>query len=176
MLPEGETDEGTAELKERQMDLGQPVIPDAQAAEAAQPREVAFRHPPIAAEPLATLDAAPRDARCNAASPARLPTVPGIIALIGVQLGRPPTGAPEGALDRWHGVQHRRQGERVGTVSRAQADRQRDPLAVVEDMVLRARPPAIRRIPAGDLAPLFAGTRRLSRLARDQSIRSALPN
>ena len=57
-----------------------------------------------------------------------------------------------------------------------QLNRERDPLAVDHKVVLRARFALIRRIRPGCLAPLFAGTDALSRLARLQSIRSASPS
>ena len=45
VVPEVEADQGAAELKEREMDVGPPLIADAQASEAAQPREVALNDP-----------------------------------------------------------------------------------------------------------------------------------
>jgi site-specific DNA recombinase len=135
-----------------------------------------FDHPAIAAQPLAALDPAPRNAGHDVAVPTILPTVRGIIALVRVQLVGPPAGASQGPLDRRDGVQHRRQRARVGAVGRAQAERERDPLPVDQQMLLAARLAAIRRIRAGNFAPLFAGTSRLSRQARDQSIWSAMPS
>jgi len=158
------------------MDVGASVIAHPQATEAAQPSEVALHDPAVATEALLAFDAPPSNPRRNPAAPTRLPTVTGIIALVCMELVGPPAGAPERSLDRRHGIQHRGQRQRVRAVRRTQPRRQRDALSVVQYMLLRARAPAIRGVGPGDLAPPFAGTRRLSRLARDHAMRSALPN
>jgi hypothetical protein len=54
--------------------------------------------------------------------------------------------------------------------------RKRDTLGFDHKVALRARFSTIRRIRAGELAPLFAGTLALSSAARLQSIWSASPN
>jgi hypothetical protein len=92
-----------------------------------------------------------------------------------VQFGGPPSRSPQGALDRRDRIEHSRQGERIGAVGRAQAERERDAAPVDQQMLLAARLAAIRRIRAGNFAPPLAGTNRLSRHARDQSIWSARP-
>ena len=158
------------------MDSSPPVIANAQASEAAQPRKRTLRDPAVPAQLLLALDAAARDPRDDVARAALRPAVARVIGFVRIQLRGPLAGAPQGPLAGRHRIQHRRQGERVGVVGRAQAERQRDTLAVVEHVLLRAGTPPVGRIAAGDLAPLFAGTSRLSRLARDQSIRSALPS
>ena len=158
------------------MDSSPPVIANAQASEAAQPRKRTLRDPAVPAQLLLALDAAARDPRDDVARAALRPAVARVIGFVRIQLRGPLAGAPQGPLAGRHRIQHRRQGERVGVVGRAQAERQRDTLAVVEHVLLRAGTPPVGRIAAGDLAPLFARTSRLSRLARDQSIRPALPS
>ena len=60
-------------------------------------------------------------------------------------------------------------------VGGTQEDRQRDSLAVDDQMAFTAWLAFIRWIRTGLFAPLFAGIEALSRQARDQSIRSASP-
>jgi len=158
------------------MDIGPPFIPNPQAAEAREPGEGALHHPAVAAQLRAALDLAARDPGRDAPLAARRATMRSIVALVGVQLGGSPPRAPQRLLDRGHGVEHRRQRETVREVRRAQAEREREAVPLDQQMLLRARLAAIRRIRAGNFAPLFAGTRRLSRLARDQSISSAMPS
>lgn len=80
------TDEGTAERKERPMDVRPPLVADLEAAEAIEPREGAFDDPAMAAEPLAGLTASAGDARGNATLTAGGATVREIEAFVGVQL------------------------------------------------------------------------------------------
>ena len=158
------------------MDVGAAFIAKAQAAEAAEPGKGALDHPAMPAQPLATLDAAAGDPRRDPALPTRGPTVRRIVPLVRVQLRGPLAGSPQRPLDRLDRVEQRRQGQAIGVVGRAQAGREREALAVDQQMLLRARLAAIGRVRPGNLAPLFAGTSRLSRHARDQSIASAIPS
>src|SRR5215212_3142363 len=158
------------------MDLRQPFIAHAQATEAREPSESALHDPAMAPQPLATLDLAPGDARRNPPLAAFRPTVCGVVALVPVQFGGAAAGPAQRALDRDHRIQQTRQRQAIRTVGGAQAEREWETLAVDQQMVLAARLAAIRRIRAGNFAPLFAGTSRLSTLARDQSISSAIPS
>src|SRR5690242_5671379 len=92
VLPEVEAEQGAAELKEREMDVGASVIAHPQATEAAQPSEVALHAPAVATEALLAFDAPPSNPRRNPAAPTRLPTVTGIIALVCMELVGPPAG------------------------------------------------------------------------------------
>jgi len=97
-----------------------------------------------------------------------------VVALVGVQLDRPaPWPATTPRPDCGHGVEERREQATVVHVGGGQRDGERDPLPVGKDVVLRARLPFVRRVPADGRAPPFAGRLLLSRAARLQSIWSA---
>ena len=158
------------------MQIGQALVPHAEAPVPAQPAQRALGHPPIPTEPLAAVDASAGDPRGDASPAAGGPTVGGIVRFVGVQLVGPLARPAQRAPDGLHGIEHRFEGQAVGAVGCAEAHAQWDAAALDQHMVLAARLAAIRRIWAGDFAPLFAGTLRLSRLARDQSSWSALPS
>jgi hypothetical protein len=95
-----------------------------------------------------------------------------------MQLVRSHTRAPAWPLDRLDGLDQVFEDQRVVDVGRREPDRQRDALAVDQDVALGAGLAAVGRIRADLLVrttPLFAGTVDPSRLARDQSIVSAAP-
>jgi hypothetical protein len=79
-----EADEGAGERGEGEMDVGTAFVADGKAAEAVEPCEGPFDDPPVLAEPLAALDAAPGDARGDATSAAFLTAAAVIIGLVGV--------------------------------------------------------------------------------------------
>jgi hypothetical protein len=157
------------------MDIRPALVANPQAAEAREPRESALDYPPVAAEVLAALNPASSNAWDDGPLTALGPTVSGIVAFVGVQLGGTSPRTAQGALDRWDRIEHGGQRQGVGAVRGAQAEREREAAPVDQQMLLAARLAAIRRIRAGNFAPLFAGTSRLSRHARDQSIWSAIP-
>jgi hypothetical protein len=157
------------------MNIGPALVANPQPAEAREPGPRPLHYPAVAAQLLAALDAAARDARDDAPVTTRGSTMGGIVAFVGVQLGGPSAGTAQRTLDGRDGVQHGRQRQRVGAVSGAEAQGEGDAAPVDQQQLLRARLAAIRRIRAGNWAPLFAGTSRLSRHARDQSIWSASP-
>jgi DNA helicase II / ATP-dependent DNA helicase PcrA len=109
LLVEGlPADERAAEVEEGEMDVGPPLIAHRQPAEAAQPRQRALDDPAVPAEPLARLDAAARDARDDAAPPAGDATARVVVTLVGMQLGRAPSGtaaSPTRLPDRWDRVE-----------------------------------------------------------------------
>lgn len=175
MVNEVPTDQRAADVQKRQVHVRPPLVPDAQAPVTVEPRQCAFDHPPVPAEPLARLDAAPGNARRDAAAAQLLAQRPRVIRLVGVQLrgalARPADGATD-RLDGVHGVKHH---ARVVDVSRRERHRERDALPVHDHMAFRARFAAIRRIRPGFIAPFCAGTAEESSEARDQSIPSASP-
>ena len=84
------------------MHIAPALIAHFQAPEAAQPGQRALDHPAIATQALARLDPLACDARCDAPAAARSPTIGIIVALIRMQLLRPPAGpspsAPIGVM------------------------------------------------------------------------------
>jgi len=158
------------------MHIGQALVPHAEAAVACQPAQRALDDPPIWPQPLAAVAAPAGDPRGNAALATGRPTVRRIVSFVGMQPVGPLARPAQWPRDRLDGIEHGCEGSAVGAVGRAEAHAQRDAAALDQHLLLRARLAAIGRIRAGNFAPLFAGTVRLSRLARDQSSRSALPN
>src|SRR5829696_5048546 len=158
------------------MDFRQAFIAHPQASEPTEPGKGALHDPAMPPQPLAALDLAPRDPRRDPPLAALGPAVRGIVALVGMPFVGPLAGPPQRALDGHHRIQQRLQGQTVRTVGRAQAERERHALAIDQQMVLAPRLAAIRRVRAGNFAPLVAGTSRLSTPARDQSISSAIPS
>ena len=177
-----EADQSAAEVEEREVDVAATLVTDHQPAEAMEPPQGAFDHPPDAAQPVAGVDAWPSDARHDAAPTQRLAVVAGRIRFVGVQFGRPvtrPTRPPAGTADRFDGVDHLFEERALINVGGGEPDRERATPTVDHKMALRARFAAIRRIRAdllGRPAPPLAGTWALSMLARDQSIWSASPS
>src|SRR5215217_1766964 len=98
------TDQRAADVQERQVHVRPPLVPDVQATVAIQPGERALDHPPVSAEPLATLDATPGDARRDAPLAQLLAQRLRVISLVGVQLRGTLTRPACGALDRLDGI------------------------------------------------------------------------
>jgi hypothetical protein len=157
------------------MDLGQALVAHFQAAELGQPGEGALRHPAVAAQVLARLDPFARDPRRNPPSAQPGPTARAVRRLVQVQLGRAAAGAPAGLPDRRYRLDQRGTAAPIRDIGRRDFFRERDALPLDQDVVLRARLAAIRRIRPGRGAPFLARTLRLSWLARDQSSRPAWP-
>ena len=157
------------------MDVGAALIADGQAAVLAQPGQGALHDPTVATQARAALHPFARDAHLDAAPAQGAPTARRVVRLVRVQLVRAlawPTAWP---LDGPDAVDQRRKDAAVGTVGGREQDSERETLPVDHNMALAARFAAIRRIRPGFLAPLLAGAKALSTLARLQSILSASP-
>jgi uncharacterized protein (TIGR03083 family) len=89
-----EADQRARQLHEPQHDVGAPLVAHLQAPVAHQPRQRPLHHIPVAAQPLAGLDATPGDPRGDPASAQRPPATWVVIALVAVQLGGPLPGRP----------------------------------------------------------------------------------
>src|SRR5215218_3017038 len=166
-------------MEERFVDVIAPLVAHRQPAVAIQPRERTLHHPPVSSELLAGVDPTAGDARGYAPLPERLPAAGEIVCLVGVQfrgtLARP-AGVSARLANRRNGVHRLLQHLRVVDVGGAEDYRERDAPSVRNKVALRARFSLIRRIRAGSLAPLLAGTLAESKAARSQSIRSASPS
>jgi hypothetical protein len=96
-----------------------------------------------------------------------------VIAAVGDQRPRAPGRAADLAGDARHGVHQREQLGDVVAVAAGQADRERDPARVDEEVVLGARPAPVDRARARLGAPFFACTWLESAIAREKSMASA---
>jgi hypothetical protein len=151
-----ETDERTAEMEERLVDVRTPLIAHGKPPVAGEPGERPLYHPPVTAELLAGVHPAPGDAPLDAAPPERFPAPGEVVAFVRVQLLRAlPRSATTGALDRLDGVHHLLEDPRVVDVGRVERYRERDALAVGNKMALQARLAANRRVLADPFVPLL---------------------
>ena len=149
-------------------DVGASFVADGDTTEAGEPGERTLDHPSVSAEALAALDAAPGDAWNDRPAAQRPPAVGEVVALVGVQLGRAAAWPARTLADRRHGIDQHLQKFAVVPVGRRDPQGEGDAVGIVEDVALGARLAAIRRVRAGLLAPLFAGTLALSTAARSQ--------
>lgn len=156
------------------MDILAPLITHAQSSIAVDPPKSSFDHPSMSAKALARIEHVTRDPRLDTS---RLQVPFGArrtIGLVSMQLGGTstrPAALPCHSRDRFNHLLGNR--DLVGVCCRC-SDHKRDSLGVDHKMALRARFAAIRRIRAGCWAPFNALTVEASRLARLQSIWSAL--
>jgi len=171
-----EADHGTAEGEEGVMDIRAAFIPDTEATELTQPGERAFDDPAVAAQPILRLNADPGDATGDVAAAQGRAVGRRGVALVGMQFGGPLAPLPTWRLDGGDGIQHRLQHRAVADVGRRQPDRQRDPQAIHNQVAFGAGFPAIGGVGSGRFAPLLAGMRAVSTLARLQSICPASPS
>ena len=101
------------------MDVIAALITDGEAAEAVEPSKGTLDHPAVAAQPVAALDAASRDAGEDAAAAAGLTAGAGVICLVGMQLVGSTPGATSRAPDRRDGVESGFEHQVVIVVGRA---------------------------------------------------------
>ena len=170
LLQKVEADERTAELVEGVVDVVAPLVADDQPAHLVQPGDGSLDDPAVPAQPLGGLDPRPGDAALDPPAAEHALVSSRAVALVGVQLlgppARPPTLATHGRNRIDQPLQHRG----LVDVGRRGQLRERDALAVRDQVPLRPRLAAIRRVRAGLVTPFFAGTVEASMAARDQSI------
>jgi hypothetical protein len=171
----GQTDEGTAKMEEGLMDVRPALVADRQAAILAQPRQRALHDPTMAPQACAALHALARAAHLDATLAQGEPTARDVVGLVRMHLVRALAGPAPWPLDGPDAVDQHREDAAIGAVGRGEEDGEREALSVDHKMALAARFAAIRRIRPGFLAPLLAGAKALSTLARRQSILSAAP-
>jgi hypothetical protein len=159
-LGEPEADQGGGEQVEREQDVEPALVTDREPPEAGEPGQRALYHPAVPAQALGALDARAGDPGRDA-SPRQAPAAAVVVvALVGVQLARP-LARPAGALpDRRHGVEQRLERRLSWTFAGAEQERERDAAGVDQDVALGAGLAAVGRVRAGELAPLWPGTRR----------------
>ena len=108
--------------------------------------------------------------------PERLSAAGEIVALIGMDLVRPPSWYSDRGPDRFDGLYEPLEDLGVVDVGPGQDHRERQTLTVDQEMALGARPTSVYRVRTGFLAPFFAGTQAESNDALDQSMRPSLPS
>jgi hypothetical protein len=153
----------------------QSFVADRQTTEAVDPGKGTLNHPAVPPEPLAGLDPASGDAALDATPTQVGPTAREVVALVRMQLVGSLAWAAARPLDWLDGFDQVFEDDRVVDVGGREPDREWDALAVDQEVSLRARFAAVRRVGTDLLVrttPLFAGTLEASRLARDQSIES----
>ena len=142
-----------------------------------EPEEYAFDHTTMFAQPTAVFHSAFGDERLNAAIAQGLADfVFGVVGPVGKQLFGTATTPSSGALNGRNSIDQRDGWPRIVDVRARVLDRQRNALAIADDMPLRAVLAAVRGIGTSLCPPKTARTEQLSTTALDQSIASATPN
>jgi len=170
-----EADQAGGEQVEAPEDVEPALVADGEASEAAEPGEGALDHPPVSAEPLAAVDAAPSDPGLDPAPAQDAAAVLEVIAFVGMQLDRSLPRPAVALADRRHRLDQPFEELAVVPVRRREKECQRDPVAVDEEVTFGACSATIRRVRANRFAPLLAGNDALSAQARLQSIAFACP-
>ncbi len=151
------------------MDVAASLVAGAESFEGVQPGEAALDDPALSAEAGAVGDAAAGDPRCDAAGAQHPPVLVVVVAAVGEQFPRSPTGSAASAADRWHGVDQRDHLGDVIAVAPGQGDRKGDAAGVADQVVLGARAPAVDRGRSDMVPPLRARTCEPSTAQRSRS-------
>lgn len=155
------------------MDVVAPLVADDEALHLVEPREGALDDPAVPPELLTRLDPRSGDPTLDAACMEEALVLARAIPLVGVELVRTSPGAADAPADRRDGVDETLEDRGLVDIGGREALGEGDAVRVGNQMALRARFAAIRRIRPGRWAPLFAGTMEASIAARVQSIWSA---
>src|ERR671938_524061 len=162
-------------MEEGLMDIRAALVAHGEAAELGQPGQRALHDPAVPAQAGAALDSLAGNAALDTPPLQGDPTGRAVIRLVGVQLVRTLAGPSTGPLDRLDAIDQRGEDASIRPIRRRQPHCEGDAVALDHNVALAARFAAIRRIRPGLLAPLLAGAKALSTLARRQSILSASP-
>src|ERR687886_1556652 len=163
-------------MEEGLMDIRAALVAHGEAAELGQPGQRALHDPAVPAQAGAALDTLAGNAALDTPPLQGDPTGRAVIRLGGVQRVRTLAGPSTGPLDRLDAIDQRGEDAPIRPIRRCQPHCEGDAVALDHNVALAARFAAIRRIRSGFLAPLLAGAKALSALARLQSILSAVPN
>ena len=178
-IEEPNADQGAGQVQQPLEDVRPPLVADAKAAAAEQPGEGSLHDPAMLTEAFGGVDPPTSDARGDAPDPECAPQGRGIVRLVGVQLGRTRTWTawfPPRTDDGRDRVDQREQLRRVVGVSGREPNRQRDAVAIHDEVVLRSELAPVNWVTAGEFAPLLARTLSESTLARDQSTAASSPS
>lgn len=168
-LNEVPRDQRAGESREGEVDIVAALVANSETAEAVEPGERSFHHPPMRPEMMGGLEAPTRDAGDDASDGALVATALVVVALVGVEFRRTTARATHLTSNWWNGVEQRTDEVRIMDIRPTQEEGQGDPRSVHDEMAFRAGLAPIRRVRAGGGAPFFAATEELSRAARLQS-------
>jgi hypothetical protein len=167
------TDQGTAQLQERRVDVGSSLVSNFESAVLVQPAFGPFHDPTVNAQSTAMRSPAFGQHRLCSSS-AQFPAMGlGIVSTITLSPLESVPGPANLSGHRRHRIHQRQQLRHVVAISRRQRDGHRDAVAIGENVMFAPIFPSIRRIRAGLRPPKTARTDVLSTTARDQSILSA---
>jgi hypothetical protein len=155
------------------------LVAHAEPAAAEQPRQAPLHDPPVSAQALARLHAAPRDPRRDPAGTQGPTLLRGVVRLVGMELGRSLPRPPRPAAwadDRRDGVDDGLQKLRVVDVRGGERTASGIPFRSTTRWYLLPRFPRSTGLGPVSAPPRLARTLTLSRLARDQSIAPSSPS
>jgi len=155
------------------MDVRSALVPNSESSKLVEPGKGPLHHPAKPSEPASMFRAAFRQDRLHASVPQVPPVRLGVVGPVSHDADGLLSRAPELPPYRRDRLD---QGDQLGDivpVGGGEDRRERDPLGVRNDVVLRPQFPSIRRIRARFRPPKTARTLALSTTARDQSILSA---
>ena len=151
------------------MEVGSAFVAGPQALEGVRSGEAAFDDPAGAAQAGAVGHAAAGDAWGDAPGAQLAAVGVVVVAAVGEQLPRSPAGSPAPAPDRRDGIDQRDELGDVVAVAAGQADRERDPAGVADQVVLAAGTAVVDRRRADVVPPLSARTWEPSTAQRSRS-------
>jgi hypothetical protein len=160
-----ERQEGAAEPEEGGVDVGSALVADGEAAHLVQVRERALDDPAMAAQASTRVDPAARDAGLDATGAERSSRGGEVVGFVRVELGGAAARTTGLAAHRRHGVEQGREDGDLVAVARRDQCGERDALPVGEEVALRRRAGAVRRVGPGLSPPWYSHCWRSCRLA-----------
>src|SRR5215210_1981247 len=135
-------------------DVGAAFVADDDPAISGEPGQAPLDHPAVSPKTLGAVDPAPCDPRLDGAPAQRLSPLREVIALIGMELGRPSLRSADAVTDWRHSIDHRRKELAIVAIGWAEPDGERDAVAVHNEVALAswlapAGLPRVRRVRAG---------------------------
>ena len=158
------------------MNVAATFAADAEPFELVEPADGPFDDPSRLAQPAAVCDPAMGDDGLDASLPQLRLVRPGVVRPVRLGARRSEARPSSLTLERWDGVDERKELGDVMIIRSSERDHQRDALRFGEDVVLAARPGAVGRVRSRLGPPFSARTLELSITARDQSILPAWCN
>lgn len=149
---------------------------NAQLAEGSEPGISAFDNPSMAPEPIVALDTPAGNAIDDASVLQMSAATREVVALVRMQLVRPAPWPADPTGHRRQGIGQLLEDHRIVPVGTSDTERQRDTLAVCDDVALAAELSSVSGVGARVRAPRGLGTLAASRLARLKLSRPQLRN
>ena len=117
-------------------DVGAAFVADDDPTISGEPGQAPLDHPAVSPKTLGAVDPAPCDPRLDGAPAQRLSALREVIALIGMELGRPSLRSADAVTDWRHSIDHCRKELAIVAIGRAEPDGERDAVAVHNDVAL----------------------------------------